>query len=461
MLDPVMKSKLELQQIAEITRVQVFRPEVDYVALARLIVDDLFDRGKVVIPELVKAVIMIGPLARDGTGSFWHYEKGVWINGGSMEIARRVQWILGTRYASRYEKEIVSSLKTKTPLIEGLGSKDYLNVANGMLNWKTEELVPHDPKYRSTYQLTMGWNPNATCPQVDAWIEETFEPEIHKLLWQIIGVVLYPGMGPQKIILLIGSGGNGKSTFLRLCQACLPLSAYCSVDIQQLVDDKFARYDLFGKTANIVGDMSSLSIKATEKLKQITGGDKIRGERKYFDGMYFVSEATQLSAGNKVPSASDTSYGWRRRILVVPMNRRITGKHDPTLEERLQSELEGVLVKAVRALKEVLQNGRFDEPSPDKVTSTAYKHVNDSATLFINEALEFSDSFKTPISNSNLFDRYESFCKLKKLKQESRTCLFRKIRDMGQPYVQDNKWTKIASGKRERAFAGVAFRSKE
>lgn len=461
MLDPVVRSKLEIAQIHEVLRIAVHNPEVDAKELARKIAYDIHDGKRYIIPELVQAILMIGPLAKDGVGSFWHYGNGVWINSGLGEINRRVQWILGSRYASRHEREVISPLRTKTPLIEGLGSKNYLNVPNGMLNWKTEELVPHDPKYRSTYQLTMKWNPGATCPQVDAWIEETFDPEIHNLLWQIIGVTLFPGMGPQTGIFLLGGGGNGKSTFLRLCQACLPRSAYCSVDPQQLNDDKFAGYDLFGKTANIVGDLSSLTLKGTEMFKKLTGGDEIRGERKHFDAMKFRSDATQLFAGNKMPESPDKSYGWARRVLIVPMTRVITGKYDPTLEERLHSELEGVLVKAVRALRDVMEVGHFDEPSSSKFVREKYLQKADSTVFFITAAIKFSDSFESPVANSEIVARYQAFCKSRKLKMESPTILFRSLKELGEPHLQSEKWTKGASGKRERGFTGLSITSED
>lgn len=457
MINPMILSRLSIRQQKRILEIESDYPEIDVDNLGRTIAEGIFTPA-LVVPTLLEAVEIMGPFAVDEGRKIWCYssKNGVWKDDGEAELTRRVEFCAGDKYRSNQVQQVVSLLKVRIPLIMNLGDKNYLNLRNGMLDWKTCELVPHDPRFFSIYQINATWNPLATCPTIDTWMNETFEPDVLALMWQVIGVVIYPDMGFQKAVVLLGDGYNGKGTFLRICEVLLPRFVTTSVDPSDFGRDKFASSNLFLKTANICGDIEGIAIESTSKLKQLTGNDELSAQRKFENAFKFVSQATLLFAANKMPPSPDTSWGWMRRWLIVPMTKTIDGAPDATLSDRMALELDGAVVKAVLGLRTAMGQGAFDEPKACTEAFEEYKNSSDSSALFITERLDFSITYKEPVPRSFLYNNYTQFSKDKKLTIDSKSKFFQKFELIGHECVLDH-W--VTSPSKERGYVGVKIRS--
>jgi P4 family phage/plasmid primase-like protien len=456
MINPVILSKLNTRQQVELIALSEEKNELDANLLGSMIADGIF-AGGLIASNLLEAIEMLGPFAVDRSKRIWHYTHGVWRPDGLDELSRRVIFCTGDKYRADHVRQVVSIVSSRTVEIEGLGPKKFLNLINGMLDWENLELVDHDPKYFSTYQLKASWNPDSSCPTIDSWMDSSFEPDIKELLWQILGVVINPSMGFQKAIALIGDGFNGKGTFIRLCQSFLPDSAICAIDPKHLATNRFASAELFGKTANICGDIERFTFNSTAEFKKITGEDTINAERKNGHPFTFRSEATMLFSGNKMPPSRDTSFGWFRRWLIVPMTKKIVGVPDQSLNDRMALELDGALVRAVNGLRAAMLKGGFDEPKVCKDALLEYEYSCNSSILFINERLEFSETFTTTIPRSTLLDAYIAFCRERRLEPDSRNKFYETFEEFGGPTMLE-RWTTRPAASDSRGYVGVRFK---
>jgi putative DNA primase/helicase len=82
-----------------------------------------------------------------------------------------------------------------------------------------------------------------------------------------------------------------------------------------------------------------------EKLiKDITGGDTLRGRRLYQDAFSFKPSATLWIYGNHKPEIRGNDDGIWRRVRLIPFTRQFTGdQKDPDLLVKLIAELPGIL----------------------------------------------------------------------------------------------------------------------
>jgi putative DNA primase/helicase len=456
MINPVILSKLNARQQVELIALSEEKRELDANLLGSMIADGIF-AGGLIASNLLEAIEMLGPFAIDRSKRIWHYTHGVWRPDGLDELSRRVVFCTGDKYRADHVRQVVSIVSSRAIEIEGLGPKKFLNLINGMLDWEKLELVDHDPKYFSTYQLKASWDPSSTCPTIDAWMDSSVESDIQELLWKILGVVIAPSMGFQKAIALIGEGFNGKGTFIRLCQSFLPDSAICAIDPKFLATNRFASAELFGKTANICGDIERFTFNSTAEFKKITGEDTINAERKNGHPFTFRSEATMLFSGNKMPPSRDTSFGWFRRWLIVPMTKKIVGTPDQSLNDRMAMELDGALVRAVNGLRTAMLMGEFNEPKVCRDALLEYEHSCNSSILFINERLEFSESFTAAIPRSTLLDAYISFCRERRLEADTRNKFYETFEEFGRRSMLE-RWTTKPSGGDGRGYVGVRFK---
>jgi len=318
----------------------------------------------------------------------YRYDQGVYLSDGE-EVARaRVREILGERFKARHLHEVVTWLSTFPVEVDQREPEGIINLKNGLLDWRSGELRPHAPEIVSTIQLPTRWNPEATCPGVEHFLARVIPADANPLVWEVIGYSLFPGNPLRKAILLLGPGANGKSVLLRILEALLGEGNVSHVALQALAEDRFSASELYGKLANVYADLDGRAIRQTDLFKMVTGGDMLRGERKYRDAFYFRAMALPLFSANQAPLSGDTTQAWFDRWIVVPMDVVIPEtERDPKLPEKLTSadELEGVLVRAVAALRRLLERGHFDVPESVGQANADYREFADSVAAFVED----------------------------------------------------------------------------
>ncbi len=297
--------------------------------------------------------------AIDKAGAYWSYVDGVWVYNPSVHTTT-LSDMLEERYMKNYETLVNDHLKSILTLerkfITDNPDEHLINLKNGMYNWKTGHILPHDQSYMSTVQLNISYDPSATCPNFDKWLSEVL-PGDEQLGLEIIGYMFMSGNPMHIVPLLVGSGRNGKSTFLRVIQHGIGEENYSSKDLHSLSTDKFAPVALFGKLANINADIHQRHLTNSGTLKQITGGDSIQGERKGQDSFTFKPWATLLFSTNELWSSSDTSDAYFERWQPVPFLQKFTaGKFD---ENILFNEINGIFNRAMVALRGLRERNAF------------------------------------------------------------------------------------------------------
>ena len=81
---------------------------------------------------------------------------------------------------------------------------------------------------------------------------------------------------------------------------------------------------------------------AESRIKALTGGDKIAARFMRQDHFEFRPQFKLVVVGNHKPSLRNVDEAMRRRLLIVPFERK-PEKPDPKLEEKLRSEWPGIL----------------------------------------------------------------------------------------------------------------------
>lgn len=312
--------------------------------------------------RLADAVQASGPLLVDIVdGRFWVYADGVW-RAEDGEIRRRVVQLLGERYRPAHYRTLHEMLLSDVERFTMAPVPAYINVRNGLLVWRGDpdpHLIEHNAECPSTVQLPITWEPLARCPRFDAFLESALPPDEVDRAWEVIGYLMMSGNPMQRMFLIEGSGGNGKGVFLNVIRAMLGAENFAAVELHDLSENRFASADLYGMLANICGDIDATFIEKTGKIKQLSGDDVMRAERKGEDGFGFKWWGKAIFSANAIPGTSDSSVGWTRRweVLRFPYAPTVP---DASLSKRItDEELPGIAVKAVDALRRLMTAGRF------------------------------------------------------------------------------------------------------
>jgi P4 family phage/plasmid primase-like protien len=370
------------------------------------------DKGHLVTPRLAAVIRSSGHTEMGSDGRLYRYDHGVYRPDGDSWVRAQVREQLDERWTKRHSEEVTAWLRTFDPTITATPPTKELNCPNGLLDWETGVLRPHTPDVLSTIRLGAAWHPDATCPRIDRFLGEVLPSDAVELAMEVVGITVFSGKHLRRAVMLEGPGCGGKSVLLNTVKRLAGPANVSAIPLQVLAENRFAAAELFGKVANICGDLDARAIRTTDMFKMATGGDDLMAERKHGQPFTFVPFANFLFAANEPPITSDQSDGWFDRWLVIPMDRRIPdNKVDPKLLEKLTTpaELSGLLVHAVSGLQRVMQRGRLAEVTSTTDAAVAYRDRLDTVRGFVGEGCVLHAEAWTP--RPQLYKRYQKWAK--------------------------------------------------
>ena len=118
-------------------------------------------------------------------------------------------------------------------------------------------------------RLTTSYNPNAPAPT--RWLQflpELLQPEDIPTLQEFFGYCLLPTTKGQKMLMLIGKGGEGKSR-IGLVMRSLLGDSMNTTSIQKVESNRFSRADLENKLLMVDDDMDLSALPKTNYIKSI------------------------------------------------------------------------------------------------------------------------------------------------------------------------------------------------
>lgn len=313
---------------------------------------------------VARAVMDIGPLRWGVDRSFWVYDHGVWGSNDDI-VHRRICRVLGEDYRTGYSQIIRDVMRAELDRIEVEPVVKYINMRNKLVDWNASvvpEAVKHEQLELSTVQLPVDWRRGSTCPEFDKFLEWALDPKDIPRVWEIIGYLMMSGNPLQRAVLLVGGGGNGKGVLLEVIKKLLGEANCTSVPLHDFSENRFATAELFGRLANVCGDIDATFLENTSRIKEITGEDTVMGERKGQDPFYFKPWCKLVFSANAIPGSADASVGFTRRFEVVEFP-NTPAFPDRKLKDRLttRASLEGIAQKAVDALRRLMAAGEFSD----------------------------------------------------------------------------------------------------
>ena len=296
---------------------------------------------------------------------------------------------------------------------------DLIAVENGMLNVVTKELLEFDPKYRRRSKLPVKYDPAATCPLfLDTLMQQALPADDVELLQRWCGLALTGVNLSQVLMILVGTAGGGKGTFVRVILGIIGAGNHTGLRTRFL-KDRFEIGRIAGKTLLYGADVSVdfLSQEGASALKSLVGGDSLQGELKGSNAIIEVlGRFNVLITSNshlKIHIERDEE-AWRRRLVIVeyrmpPPEEVIANLSDRIIEE----EASGVLNWSLEGLDKIRADGwqlRKNEKQ-QALVDDLLKESN-SPIEFINARITRDGSAE--MTCSECYDAYIDFCASKK-----------------------------------------------
>jgi putative DNA primase/helicase len=348
----------------------------------------------------------------------WKQETGVWTNPPDDEVKKL---IMKHEHRKNISAGSISSILGILKIIVysdhtrfSKNSHRRLNFANGELHFEDGDwvLMPHNRDSNFCYQIPVSYDPLASCPRFDQFLEEIFEPDEDKvkkirLLQEFFGYALTTSCEYERFLLLVGSGGNGKSVILVLLKALLGLKNIAGVQPNQF-ENKYQLAHLHGKLANIITELPEGAVIADAKIKALVSGEMMTAEHKYGNPFDFEPYSTLIISTNHLPHTKDCSNAFFRRAEILSFNREFKGKDcDTSLKEELPKELQGILNFALKGLNRLYVKGNFTVVPSSKAAKLEWELAADQVKAFIDDQCELNPTARIAIGR--LFDEYRDW----------------------------------------------------
>lgn len=342
---------------------------------------------------------------------------GIYNNQGEQIIHKQLSFMFGNYGKINTFKEIKHRIQggSYVERIDFNKDTDLLPLENGILNLKTKELFDYAPEHKFTFKIPVEYNPKATCPGIDRFIEEVFHIEDIPIAYEIPAYTLYRKTPIQKAIMFLGEGSNGKSVYLQMLIKFLGFDNVSNIPLQDLAENRFALTELFGKMANIYPDLEETALKTTGKIKAAISGDRLPYEKKHKDIGSFEPYAKHLFSTNKLPKTRDNSFAYFRRWCIIECERKFTKELGNVDQDKISKittpeELSGLLNKCLEILPKLLEQKDFTQGRTKKI-ELKWIRASDSIKAFITECVK-KDSSAPPITKDKLYEIYQKYCEV-------------------------------------------------
>jgi putative DNA primase/helicase len=357
---------------------------------------------------------------------------------------RLASW--ATRSLSRSSIEATLTLAESMPALRArVESFDQdpmlLNVRNGVVDLTSGELLPHSATYMMSKVAGTDYEPGAPCVRWRAHLERIFAADQATIdfLQRLSGFALTGVPIEQKVVLLYGSGANGKTVTVEAPRKALGEYAE-TADFKtfSVTRNDGPRNDL----AKLVGTRFVTASETNPRqkidealIKQVTGGEPITTRFMYKEFFTYLPQFTVFLSTNHLPNIEGIDRGLWRRLFLIPFTVTIPEPdQDRDLPDKLRAELPGILAWMVQGCLAWQRQG-FDAPMSVQMATAEYHDETDLVGQFVAECLK-------PVTQGwvelqSVYAVYKSWCERNGYTPGGAQQLSQRLRDHGLTLTKD------------------------
>jgi len=420
-------------------------------------------RGTTFLPALLARAIMddISIVHDPQTGLVYRWEGRFWEAYDLGHIRAKALVMLDLYGSSSRAADVANMIRDLSTLPVGRRMNDQADLIcleNGMFNLVTGELTGHDKGYYATYMLPITFDPQNVpdCPTwkrcLGEWIADC---EAIREAQKFAGYCLTRETRWEKMLLLFGPGGDGKSTFMNILRAMVGKDNCSHIPMGRL-EDQFYLSRLVDKLINMSTEIESKAMQSQE-IKAIVSGDPISASFKNQTPFDFEPFCKLVYSTNRLPKMLDNSDGFFRKIMILRFDGQFVkrAEADIFLKDKLLEELPGVFAWALAGLVALREEG-FRESSGMTSLLDDYKRVNNNVLYYIDQHVVVDEGSKA--GKAAVYKHYVDRCRFYNLMPIGepffRVEFKRLMVDQGAE-MSDQKLPADGHGRRENAYGGI------
>lgn len=286
--------------------------------------------------------------------------------------------------------------------------KDGINLKNGSFIWEGEgeySFNPPTPNIFYTHQLPFSYDAKKECK---LWLKilcDYFGASNSKqayVLQEFFGYCLTYDRRFEKILVMFGIAGGGKTTILNVLASLIPTEVSSMGLLCSAKDNEF----MINKKLIVVNETLGKFREGTvNTLKKLASTDAVQ-IRPLYSAAFSLHDVPKIALSfNTAPETMQIDEALRQRMLTLKLTHgfRDTKKEDVFLHDKLKKELPGIFNWALEGYVRLYQHSRFTKYIRD--TKELYDEVNEGE-LDLLTFLQTARKKETCWLSSDLYDHY-------------------------------------------------------
>lgn len=286
----------------------------------------------------------------DGVPSAWtgaHWEMGV--DAVERRLVERVEGC-----SSSLRSEGLAYMRLSDEVEHAAARRSHISFANTTYHIMTGDTAPEERDMFLGVHVPVCYSPDAESMLAD----DMFARWGNRNDLLLIAASAMTAIPAGKIFLLVGHGGEGKTTFVEMLRALIGARNCAAVPISALAG-RFGTSALVGKSLCIGNDLppADISAEALKVAGSVATGDLISYERKYSSAADFKPFATPVYTCNyPLPQFRDRSGGFARRLAVIEFEAG-SKMHDANILARFANDAGAKMTLAAEAAHALTEAG--------------------------------------------------------------------------------------------------------
>lgn len=364
------------------------------------------------------------------SGGWWVYWRNYWQQGNDTMVQAVLRdWERDAKLSPQVQKDLQTQHKITSTinamraiaLCEGDPfdpDPHYLAVVNGVVDLRTGELLPHDPKYLIPTIVPTPYNMDAENPTEWYATLDRILPNLEEqdFLQRMVGYMLTASSEEKHILAVIGPTDTGKTTIFKILQEVLGYQVVATMPRHMLDQNRnpdtnaATASDMHIRNARValgveIGQSNRLD---AAKVKAYSGGDRMVGRGMYSSVSEWRNKTKLVLYGNQVPEVDNADDAFLRRLLLLRFRHAIPKPEQDRDHARrvVANEAEGILAWAVRGAILYYTHGL---ETPSSICNAAEQYVYDENPdlYWATEHLEHDEGGRVPLID--VTDDYDRF----------------------------------------------------
>jgi putative DNA primase/helicase len=390
---------------------------------------------------------------------FYEWDSRIWQKTSDVIVKNYADVLYGKRFStSQRVNAVCNLLKSRSICNVVFDRNPVLSFQNGTLEIETGKFRDFSQADYCSIIMDYDYDAEARCPEWERFIEDVTdeEPRRAENLQFIAGYTLFSDCRHQKVFILVGNGGNGKSVYLEIIQKLFGDKNVTHIEPTGLAKE-FERIRLKDSLLNIGSDINSDFSKGEirEWLLKVADGTSIQACYKGMNHVDFIPRCKLVYACNALPTA-EIINGLNRRMQFIDFPCQYVETPDPknpkqkqrdiNLVSKLNAELPGIFNWAYAGYKLLRTVGYFTDTPEQQTLMQQFEQTSNPVMVFCDDR-----DFNGEISRDDIYYWYTLWCEDTGHKPLSRERFLPKFRECMGDRITDERRTRI-SGKITRVF---------